>query len=117
MPLPRMTEEEKLAVIRALQASNEDAEYPGFHNHADRYGPYVITGYWCPSMAEFPGYTVTGPGPVIVDTRDYSVQYHGSTLDGRPAWFAAADYPQGHVKLADEPIPGHPTSDLPDDDS
>ena len=115
MALPRMSKEEKLLVIRALQESNDD--YPGFNNHAERYGPYVVTEYWSPMMDEFPGYQVDGPGPVIVDTRDYSVDFFGSTLDGRPGWLAADDYPQGRVKLADEPIPGLATTDLPDDDS
>lgn len=117
MPLPRMTKEEKLAVIRVLQASNGDAEYPGFDNHADRYGPYVVTGYWCPTMAEFPGYTVAGPGPVIVDTRDYAVDFLGSIPTHWPEWLDDNSLPRGRVKLADEPIPGLPTSDLPDDDS
>ena len=117
MHLPRMTKEEKLLVIRALQESNDGMDYPGFNNHAERYGPYVVTEYWSPMVDEFPGYQVDGPGPVIVDTRDYSVNFLGSTLDGRPAWFAADDYPQGRVKLADEPIPGLATTDLPDDDS
>lgn len=63
MALPRMTKEEKLAVIRALQRTNED--YPGFDNHADRHGPYVVTGYWCPEMDQFPAFTVLGPGPVV----------------------------------------------------
>lgn len=52
-------------MIHALQASNEDAEYPGFNNHADQYSPYVVTEYWCPEMEEFPAYTVLGPGPVV----------------------------------------------------
>ena len=117
MAPPRMSKEEKLLVIRALQESNDVMDYPGFNNHAERYGPYVVTEYWSPVMDEFPGYQLDGPGPVIVDTRDYSVNFFGSTLDGRPAWFAADDYPQGRVKLADEPIPGLATEDLPDDDS
>lgn len=65
MALPRMTKEEKLAVIRALQTSNEGSEYPGFDHHAGRRGPYVVTEYRCPTMAEFPGYTALGAGPVI----------------------------------------------------
>lgn len=117
MALPRMSKEEKLLVIRALQESNDVMDYPGFNNHAERYGPYVVTEYWSPEMDEFPGYQVIGPGPVIVDTRDYSVDFLGSIPTHWPDWLNDNSLPRGRVKLADEPFPGHPTSDLPDDDS
>lgn len=112
MALPRMTKEEKRRVVEALQAANHEGRYPGFDNHADRYGPFVVTGYWTPEMEEFPGYRVIGPGPVVVDTRDFSVEFHGSTPQLWPAWFTDGSLERGRVKLADAPIPGNPCGTL-----
>lgn len=106
MALPRMTKEEKLAVIRALQEANATMNYPGFNNHADRYGPFVVTSYWCQTMEDFPDYQVIGPGPIVVDTRDYTVEFFGSNDTDWPKWFYDKSLPQGRVKLADKPIPG-----------
>ena len=111
MALPRMTKEEKLAVIRALQEANVEMDYPGFDNHADRYGPFVVTSCWCQTMEDFPGYEVIGPGPIVVDTRDYTVEFFGSIAPDRPKWFYDKSLPQGRVKLADKPIPGIPETE------
>lgn len=108
MALPRMTKEEKLAVIRALQEANATMDYPGFNNHADCYGPFVVTSYWCQTMEDFPDYQVIGPGPIVVDTRDYTVEFLGSIGPDRPKRFYDKSLPQGRVKLADKPIPGIP---------
>ena len=106
MALPRMSKEEKRRVVEALQAANLHREYPGFDNHADRYGSFVVTSYWTPKMEEFPGYRVVGPGPVVVDTRDFSVEFHGSVPDYWPEWFVGESLERGRVKLADAPILG-----------
>ena len=29
---------------------------PRFNSHADRYGPFIVTSYWCQTMEDFPDY-------------------------------------------------------------
>ena len=106
MPLPDLTDEEKQAIIQALQEANID--WPGFTPEARWYKDYLVVRYWCPEMETNPDFIVLGQGPGIVDTRDLSVQFYGSAPVGWTDIVFADDYPHGVVQLSDEPIPGCP---------
>lgn len=67
-------------------------------------------------METDPKYVVIGPGPLIVDTRYYSVSYYGSLPDNYPAWLADNSLPKGRVELTDAPIPSRPTDKLDSED-
>ena len=109
MPLPDLTDEEKQAIIEALQEAN--INWPGFQPEARWYKDYLVVSYWCPEMETNPDIIVLGNGPGIVDTRDLSVQFYGSAPVGWTDIVVADDYPHGTVQLSDKPIPGYP--DIP----
>lgn len=117
MALPRLTKDEKQQIIEALQEHNRepDAEdgvfYDAFDHEADRIGPYVITGSWDEDPLTGERVVNCGPGPVVVDTRDYSVEFFGSAPGSWPDWFEDKTLPTGRVKLADGPIPGKPEAE------
>lgn len=103
MPLPRLTKAQKARIVQALlDSANEN--FPCFDNHASRRGPYVITSVWDGDPLTGERKTVFGPGPVVVDTRDYSVSHYGSVPSCWPEWFDDDTLPRGKVKLAEYPI-------------
>lgn len=81
MALPRLTKDEKQQIIEALQEHNREPHaeggvfYDAFDHEADRIGPYVVTGSWDEDPLTGERVINCGPGPVVVDTRDYSVEF------------------------------------------
>ncbi|MGV0432241.1 hypothetical protein [Corynebacterium sp. 20_84] len=106
MPLPDLTDEEKQAIVQALQEAN--TSWPGFQAEAEWYKDFLVVGYWCPEFDTEPDFVVIGHGPAIVDTRDNSVMFYGSAPVGWTDVVFADDFPHGVVQLSDEPIPGCP---------
>ncbi|MCT1449924.1 hypothetical protein [Corynebacterium sp. p3-SID1194] len=106
MPLPDLTDEEKQAIIQALQDAN--VNWPGFQPEAKWYKDFLVVRYWCPEFDTEPDFVVIGHGPAIVDTRDNSVVFYGSAPVGWTDAVFADDFPHGVVQLSDEPIPGCP---------
>ena len=106
MPLPDLTDEEKQAIIQALQEAN--TSWPGFQSEAEWYKYFLVVRYWCPEMETNPDFIVLGHGPAIVDTRDNSVMFYGSAPVGWTDVVFADDFPHGVVQLSDEPIPACP---------
>ena len=106
MPLPDLTDEEKQAIIQALQEAN--VNWPGFQPEAKWYKDFLVVRYWCPEFDTEPDFVVIGHGPAIVDTRDNSVVFYGSAPVGWTDAVFADDFPHGVVQLSDEPIPGCP---------
>lgn len=106
MPLPDLTDEEKQAIIEALQDAN--VNWPGFQPEAKWYKDFLVVGYWCPEFDTEPDFVVIGHGPAIVDTRDNSVMFYGSAPVGWTDVVFADDFPHGVVQLSDEPIPACP---------
>ncbi|MBP3949181.1 hypothetical protein [Corynebacterium sp. Marseille-P3884] len=106
MPLPDLTDEEKQAIIQALQEAN--VNWPGFQPEAKWYKDFLVVRYWCPEFDTEPDFVVIGHGPAIVDTRDNSVVFYGSVPVGWTDAVFADDFPHGVVQLSDEPIPGCP---------
>ena len=45
MPLPDLTDEEKQAIIEALQDAN--VNWPGFQPEAKWYKDFLVVRYWC----------------------------------------------------------------------
>ena len=106
MPPPDLTDEEKQAIIEALQEANNN--WPGFKPDARWYKDYLVVSYWCPEMETNPDIIVLGHGPAIVDTRDNSIMFYGSAPVGWTDVVFADDFPHGVVHLSDEPIPAYP---------
>lgn len=105
---PRLSNEAREKVVKALQESGYG--YGHFNNLVTQRGPYVVAGYFR-LLGNGQRMILHGAGPVVVDTRDYSVARYGSLPDSWPDWLGNDDYyPSRRVKLAPEPFPAQPPS-------